>query len=58
MRGCLMLLMVVGMALSAIVALGASFIYILALVVVWVVLISLSKIFNKREENQDGTEQH
>lgn len=50
MRGCLMLLMIVGMAASAIVALGASFVYILALAAVWLVLIVLSKVFGRREE--------
>jgi len=50
MRGCLMLLMLVGMAASAIVALGASFLYVLALAAVWIVLIVLSKVFSKREE--------
>lgn len=53
MRGCLMLLMLVGMAVSAIVAVGASFLYVLALVVVWSVLIVLSKVFGKREETED-----
>jgi hypothetical protein len=45
-----MLLMLVGMAASAIVALGASFLYVLALAAVWIVLIVLSKVFSKREE--------
>lgn len=56
MRGCLMLLMLIGMAGSAIVALGASFAYVLALAIVWLVLIVLSKVFGKREDEDAGQE--
>lgn len=56
MRGCLMLLVLIGMAASAIVAVGASFLYVLALMVTWLVLIILSKVFGKREDEDAGQE--
>ena len=56
MRGCLMIMMLIAMAGSAIVAVGASFLYVLALVVVWLILIILSKVFNRREEEDAGQE--
>lgn len=56
MRGCLMLLVLVGMALSAIAMVGASFLYCLLLAVVWLILIVVGKVFGPKAKDEDDTE--
>jgi len=56
MRGCLTLMVLIVMAGSAIAMVGASFLYCLALVVVWLVLIIVGKVFGPKTKDEDDTE--
>lgn len=53
MRGCLTLLVLLGTALVAIAMIGSSFLYCVALAIVWLVLVGFSKVFGTQEKEEE-----